>query len=119
MAWTYRRGKGIYQFPVVNMKFHLWELTNEVNNAGYLVLRHHTLATLEFRNIQEFRMEDFNHQNAVFGLSIEQHERTEGPSPYFSVDIPPAFGVSSSFKCLEIEVVDAQPCSPAGDPAPK
>jgi hypothetical protein len=59
-------------------------------------------------------MADFNHQNAIMELSLTSHERAEGPSPYFLVDVVPAFGISASFECLGIEVVDAVPCTDDG-----
>jgi hypothetical protein len=105
-------GQQIYDFPVLILKIHLWELTNQTNSEGYLVLRHHTLTTLRFRDVEDFQMQGFNHQNAIFALSMVRQERTERPSPYFSIELEPAFGISASFKCLGMEVVDATPCDP-------
>jgi hypothetical protein len=59
-------------------------------------------------------MEGFNHQNAIFGLSIDRRERDELPSQYFAVEIEPAFGLSASFTCLRIEVEDANRCDGQG-----
>jgi len=103
-----------YVFPVVTAKLHLWELTKRVDGAGHFVLRHHTLATLRFHAVEEFRMEGFNYQNAIYGLSIDVQERTGGPSPFFAVQFEPAFGMSASFKCSTIEVVDAVQCTEDG-----
>jgi hypothetical protein len=106
--------KGIYDFPVLSMKLHVWELTKEVDSEGYLVLRHHTLTTLKFRDVADFRMEGFNHQNAILELSVARLARAEKPSPYFSVDFQPAFGMGASFQCLAIEVADAAACTDDG-----
>jgi hypothetical protein len=40
----------------------------------------HTLATMKFYDVDNFEMEGFNHQNAIFGLSIEQKTWSEGPT---------------------------------------
>lgn len=104
-----------YIFPVLTVKFHVWELTREVDAQGHLVLRHHTLATLRFHDVDEFRMEDFNQQNAIFELLITQHERTDGPSPFFLIEFKPAFGISASFRCLRVEVLDAVSCTKDGE----
>jgi hypothetical protein len=40
--------EGLYLFPVLTLKMHVWKLTNEVDSKGYLVLQHHTLTTLKF-----------------------------------------------------------------------
>lgn len=99
--------KGVYKFPVLTLKIHVWELTREVDSKGYLVCRHHTITTLNFCDVSDFQMQGFNHQNAMLGLSIKSQHRSEGPSPYFAVELDPAFGMGASFKCLQIEVVDA------------
>ena len=99
---------------MLTVKLHAWELTSEVDERGYLVLRHHTLTTLRFHDVDEFSMEGFNQQNAIFELSIEQRERNDGPSPFFFVEFRPAFGMSASFKCFRVEVVDAVRCTKDG-----
>jgi hypothetical protein len=110
--------KGIYKFPVLSLKIHVWELTKEVDSKGYLVLRHHMVTTLKFCDVSDCQMQGFNHQNAMMELALYSHQRTEGPSPYFAVELEPAFGLGASFKCLRIEVVDAVPCSENGKAIP-
>ena len=107
--------RNCYVFPVLTVKLHVLELTNEVDERGHLVRRHHTLATLRFHSVDEFSMEGFNHQNAIFELSIEQRECTDGPSPFFFVEFKPAFGISASFTCSHVEVVDAVSCTEDGE----
>ena len=103
-----------YVFPVLTVKLHVWELTGEVDKTGHYVLRHHTLTTLRFHDVDEFSMEGFNHQNAIFELFMEQRERSDGPSPFFFVEFRPAFGMSASFRCSRVEVVDAVPWTKEG-----
>ena len=103
-----------YIFPVLMMKMHTWELTNEVNEKGFYVLRHHTLVSLRFHDVSELRMEGFNQQNAIFGLSIE-HKEGAFPS-LFVIKMEPAFGVGAEFTCSRVEVVDALACSDEGVP---
>ena len=109
-----QRDKGIYKFPILTLKIHVWQLTKEVNSKGYFVLRHHTITILSFCDVADFQMQGFNHQNAILGLSITSQERSKGPSPYFAVELEPAFGISASFKCLGVEVIDAFPCGDNG-----
>ncbi len=99
--------KGIYKFPLLTLKIHLWELTKEGNSKGHLVCRHHTIATLNFSDVSDFQMQGFNHQNALLQLSVRREYRSDDPSPYFAVELDPAFGMCASFKCLHMEVVDA------------
>jgi hypothetical protein len=108
--------KGIYNFPFLTLKVHSWELTAEVDANGFLVLRNHTITTLKFTDVAEFQMEGFNHQNAMLSLSVNRHERSEPPSPFFMVNIAPAFGMGASFECTGIEVVDAVSCTADAQP---
>jgi hypothetical protein len=96
---------------VLTLLVNLWELTNEVNSEGFLVCRHHTLAKLRFHGVHDLTMIGFNHQNAIFHLAIEHKVRSDGPSPYFSVHLQPAFGIEASFTCLRVEVVEARRCA--------
>ena len=97
-----------YTFPTLTTKIHLWEITSELDARGYYVLRHHTLATLRFHDVSELHMEGFNHQNAIYGLSITSAPM-EGFPQRLHVEFEPAFGVTATFYCLRAEVIDAQP----------
>ena len=102
---------GRHIFPVLQVKIHLWELRC---GAEAISTRFHTIATLRFHDVDEFRMEGFNHQNAILGLSITRQERASGPSPILAVHFDPAFGMGATFVCGRIEVVDAVACSSEG-----
>ncbi len=76
----------------------------------------HTLATLKFEDVDEYRMEGFNHQNAILSLAIVARDREKIAGfqelpPDFAVEFESAFGMSASFRCSRIEVVDAVPCT--------
>jgi hypothetical protein len=100
--------------PVLDLEIHVREATADVDPAGYYVLRHHTLTTLRFYDIDEFEMHGFNHQNVISNLSIQREEEIGSPSHSYLVEISSSFGMESNFKCLRIEVADAIPCSPEG-----
>ncbi len=108
--------EGRYDLPVLTISIHLWEWANTAEPPGGSVRRHRTLATLRFADIDNFRMEGFNHQNAIMELFIEHLERADGLVSYFSVELEPATGMSVSFHCARIEVVDARPCDSRGGP---
>jgi immunity protein 50 of polymorphic toxin system len=109
------RKQGSYVFPVLTLTMHCWELTREVDAKGHFVLRHHTRATLKFTNLfDDIQIRGFNHQNAIFGLSITRLERADGPTPYFSVVVEQSFGIGAEFTCTGIEVVSATLCDEDG-----
>jgi len=96
-----------YIFPVLTVKICVWELTNKTDDRGCIILRNHTLTTLQFHDVEEFHLDGFNHQNALLELSIDQQQRADSASQLFAVRFHPAFGMGASFKCTRIEVVDA------------
>ena len=97
-------------FPVLTVKIHIF-----IESPS----SQHTLATLRFEDVDDFKMEGFNHQNAILGLSITVQERgtfTNGERlpPYLVVEFQRAFGMSASFRCFRIEVADAVRCTEEG-----
>lgn len=107
--------RDMYIFPILTVTMHVWRMTREVDAQGFLVLELHTLVTLRFHGVGEsIRIEGFNHQNAIFDLSISQKERQDGPSPFFWVDFQPSFGMGAAFECSAVEVVEAVPCTADG-----
>jgi hypothetical protein len=103
-----------YVFPVLSVLLHVWELTNQKHEHGYFILRHHTLTKMRFHDVDEFKMEGFNHQNEILELYMERRERSKGPSPIFFIEFKPGYGMGASFICARLEVVDAVPCTKAG-----
>ena len=84
--------------PVIEASFELCALENPF------------LASLRFNDCECIRMQEFNHQNAVYDLRFEFESRgmaLDGQplSPYIVVDFEQAFGVALSFKCFTVEAV--------------
>lgn len=88
--------KSLNEFPTLTLKIHLWEMTKEVDQNGYFVLRSHTLATLRFADVDNLNLVGFNHQNAIMEMEIVRRERADDPLHYFAVEILPAFGIAKS-----------------------
>lgn len=84
----------------------MWEISNHVKPSGYLELRKQTIATLRFHRVEDFKMEGFNYQNAILGLSIEPNSQTDRDWLKFLVELDPAFGISAKFRCRQVEVVE-------------
>lgn len=101
-------GRNSWVLPVLTVKLHVWDFGPELDSS---VLHHSTLTTLRFHDVEEFRIDGFNHQNPIFGLLISRRERTDGPSPFFAVELQPVGleNIQASFHCSRVEVVDATP----------
>jgi hypothetical protein len=102
-----RRDRGVELFA----RIHTWDMTNEVDSSGYYVLKNHTLVTFRFSRIEELKLEGFNHQNVIFGLTIQQLENPGSENSKFHVEFDPSFGVDAIFECTATEVVDATPAT--------
>lgn len=93
---------------------HLWDMTSEVDQKGFYVLRNHTLVTIRFHDVEDIKMEGFNHQNVIFGLEILEEEPSRGIPPSFTVSFDPSYGIDAAFKCTRIEVVETVACNEKG-----
>jgi len=68
------------------------------------------IAVLKFHDTESIRMEEFNHQNAVYDLFFEFEPRGlnrmgEPLTPYIKVRFEQAFGVALSFKCFSVQAI--------------
>jgi hypothetical protein len=88
-------------------RIHTWDMTNEVDSRGYYVLKNHTFVTFRFSSVEELKLEGFNHQNVIFGLTIQPKENSDSGSSKFHIEFDPSFGVDAIFDCSAIEVADA------------
>jgi hypothetical protein len=71
-----------------------------------------TITTVRFGGIEDLRLEGFNHQKAILSLRIDEdptHARSSLQYRIFGVKIEEAFGISASFHCHTIEVLEASP----------
>lgn len=74
-------------------------------------LKNPFMVVLRFYDCELIRLEDFNHQNAVYDLSFKFEERgtlTNGEplTPYIAVNFEHAFGASLSFKCFRVQAIN-------------
>jgi hypothetical protein len=90
-------------------------MTNQVDAAGYFVLTKHTLVTLRFHDVEDCRLDGFNHHNAILGLTVTEADPGARRSPVRIVRMESAFGLDASFKCSRCEVVAALPCDKNGE----
>ncbi len=74
-------------------------------------LRNPYMVVLKFHDCESIKIEDFNHQNAVYDLNFNFEDRGvqisgESLTPYITVKFEPAFGSSLSFKCFRVEAIN-------------
>lgn len=76
-------------------------------------LKHPYLAVLKFHDCDEIRMEEFNHQNAVYDLTFKfvgrgNYNDGKPLPPYISVRFEQAFGVALTFRCFRVQAMERQ-----------
>lgn len=102
---------------------HTFEITDEVDAKGYLVLRHHVLVSFRFRGVDQLRLEGWNNQNALFGLGITDIRSRQLDALKFEVRFDSSSGVGAGFLCCSAEIESVKPFLPpdraGGQSAPR
>jgi hypothetical protein len=96
--------------PALEAQIHVFEITSEIKDGRY-VLKHHTLVTFQFLEIDGLTLEGFNHQNALHGLSIKDISDYQLENLKFEVRFDGSLGVDAKFKCRAIKIVSVAPFS--------
>jgi hypothetical protein len=91
-----------------SLRVHAFRMTSQVDAKGYFVCDRHVAVTFEFKDVTHLELEDFNHQNAIYGLELS---RTEGGG--FRVEIEPAYGLAGAIEALGLRI-EIQPGVPPG-----
>lgn len=105
-----RRATTLGDGPTVETLIHVFEMTNEVDKNGYYVLQNHVLVNLRFSRVMQPILSDFNHQNVLHGLGIEDIRQRQLESLNFIVSFGSSFGLEASFQCEAVEVVGVERC---------
>ncbi|SRR6266478_1917961 len=100
--------------PTLETQVHAFEMTKEVDEKGFYVLRHHVLVHFRFQDVVDLSLEGFNHQNTLFGLEIFDLTERQLEHIFFQVRFNSSYGMGASFQCHSIEVVEVSPCSEKG-----
>ena len=77
---------------------HTRHRTNQVDDRGYFVTTKHVLVTFILEGIQAVQLDDFNHQNVISGLSLE--ETTAG----YRLTLHPCFGAQGTIDAKRVRI---------------
>src|SRR5260370_16290981 len=98
--------------PNVVARIYLFEITPEVDDHGYYVLRDHVIVTFAFKGIDESLVKSFNQQNVLRELSIIDISSRQLENLRFAVHFSSSFGVEAEFKCTTEEVLSVEKTDP-------
>ena len=99
----FRDRKGTSE-PSLRAKIHVFEMTPEIDDRGFYILKNHVLATILFRGIDENHVAGFNQQNVLRDLVITDISSRQLERLNFEVRFPSSFGVEAEFKCRAVKV---------------
>ncbi len=91
--------------PTIQINISLWETTPEVDGRGFYSRRNFTVATLVLYSAEIVHLIDFNHQNVIYGLNVDE---VSGPERMLRITLDPSFGVSAEFLCRRAEIVSVE-----------
>ena len=97
--------------PTLVAFIHVFEMTSEVSESGHFICRKHTLVDIQFSDVEDLKLEDFNHQNALNHLRILESTTRPGRLAVF---LDSAYGLDGTFTSSAVEVLSATPGIPPG-----
>jgi hypothetical protein len=100
--------------PSLTIRLHAFEATSEVDDRGYYQLRKRVIITLGFDGVEGMALDDFNCQNVVWQLDLEEATNEEG-QPALNVCLSSSFGVGCAFRCTLARVRSVEPATPQED----
>lgn len=110
--------RGDFGGPTLTLAVRVFTFGPDIAPSGHYVLHHETLATLQFRGVAQLALDDFNQQNALLGLRIDDIRGRQLEGLAWEVELTPAFGVGAQFQCAEVAVLAADDWpSVSADPA--
>jgi hypothetical protein len=94
-------------FPILTIKILILRATQKSFDG-----KPDIVATLRFHDVCDLSMENFNHVNQIYGLTISTEDRgtfTTGEKlpPFLAVSIRRGFGMAAFFRCFRVEVLEA------------
>lgn len=102
--------KDIRTLPTLEAEVHVFEMTSEIKDERY-VLQHHSLVTFQFLEIDELSLNDFNNQNVLQGLFIQDVSSDQLENIKFEVSFDGIHGMDARFKCSSIKILSVTPFS--------
>ena len=95
---------------------HVFRMSPELDARGCYLLRDHALATFRFAGVIQLKLSDFNHQNQLAALRIQDITDRQWEWSKFAVTFAGSSGMDAEFFCGAVTVVSARPFDPRRHP---
>jgi len=94
--------------PTCLLRVHGFKVTRATNPDAPYVFEGHAVVSFRINEVTGMQLNDFNHQNALMGLSIER-----GPNNGFRAELDPAYGLSGFIEGRSLSIA-IEPGIPQG-----
>lgn len=94
--------------PTLEAQIYVFEMTSEVREGRYL-LKNESLLTLSFLEIDGLSLSDFNNQNVLQNLYIQDVSDRQMENIKFDVSFDGIYGLDAKFSCRAIKVLSVTP----------
>ncbi len=94
--------------PCCSLRVHGFEMTREVDDSGHFICAKHVVVTFRLTDLLALELDDFNHQNALMGLTI-----TRGLDAGYRLEMDGAHGLSGVIEARQVEIT-LEPGIPSG-----
>ncbi|MBU1383220.1 MAG: immunity 50 family protein [Alphaproteobacteria bacterium] len=94
--------------PSCRLRVHGFKVTRAIKPDGPYVFEGHAVVAFRIDEVTGMQLDDFNHQNALMGLSI-----VRGPNEGFRVELDPAYGLSGFIEGRSLSIA-IEPGIPPG-----
>jgi len=107
--------------PRLEAEVYVFEMTDQLEADGHYRLQKHALVTLGFVGIDNLTLTDFNHQNALGAIGLQDISDRQLERLKWHVHFVGSFGMTASFLCDQVEVVGVRRLDepPASTQAPR
>jgi hypothetical protein len=100
--------------PSLTVDVYVFAPGPDVAPNGTYVVRHETLVSLRFHEVDQLDLWEFNQQNAIFDLSIVDISERQLERAKYEVRFSSSFGMGATFLCFDAEVLSVQPWTRGG-----
>ena len=94
--------------PSLEAQVHVFEMTDQVDDRGFYILRKHALVTLRFADILLRNLQWFNQQNSLSGLGIYAAEEEDVDGRAIGVSFGSNYGVEAELLCRRASILKVE-----------
>ena len=95
--------------PSLEARIHVFHRSDRIDERGFYIREHHTIATLHFANIDLNDLGGFNGSNVLSEIEIEEVDPAANEGRRLGVSFASSFGESLDLRCDRISVKAVEP----------